>query len=67
MTQADLAAAAGLHRIGVVESGRRSLEVTTLVLIVRALEVPLEEVVGGIVWIPDCPPGSGRWRVRAAA
>jgi transcriptional regulator with XRE-family HTH domain len=47
-TQRDLAEAAGVHLnvIGSVERGRSSMRLSTLVLIVQALETTTEDVVG---------------------
>ena len=62
MSQERLAKLAGLHRttIGVIERGKRSIQTSTLVLIVGALEADYVEILGGIEYIPgpDVPPGT---------
>jgi transcriptional regulator with XRE-family HTH domain len=66
MSQERLAALAGLHRttIGLIEAGKRNMQTSTLLFIAGALEVELDEIIGGIEFIagPEPLARSGTWR-----
>jgi transcriptional regulator with XRE-family HTH domain len=67
MSQERLAKLATVHRgtIAFAEQGKRSIQSSTLVLIMGVLEVDPLEILGGIEWIagPDAP--SGTWSFLA--
>jgi transcriptional regulator with XRE-family HTH domain len=54
LTQEELARRASLHRsaIGLLENAHRVCRSDTLVQLAGAMEVPPEELLDGIVWIP---------------
>jgi transcriptional regulator with XRE-family HTH domain len=62
-TQDRLAREAGLHRtsIGLIENGLRAMELRTMVLIVRVLDVDPTEMLDGVEWIPGPDAGDGTW------
>ena len=60
LSQEELSFRASLHRteIGMLERGIRLARVDTLVKLAGALEVPSEELLEGLVWMPGEPrPG----------
>jgi len=70
LSQERLAALAGLHRvaIGHLEHGRRRPRIDTLVKVACALEVPADELLDGIDWVPEgTGSGGGSFRVVARA
>jgi transcriptional regulator with XRE-family HTH domain len=62
-SQDRLASDAGLHRttIGFIENGLRAMELKTMVLIVRVLDVDPTEMLDGVEWIPGPDAGDGTW------
>lgn len=58
LTQETLARAAALSKAGVsvIERGRTETTVGTLLALARALQVPPEVLLSGIVWLPELPP-----------
>jgi transcriptional regulator with XRE-family HTH domain len=58
LTQEELAKRASLHRtaIGLIENARRVCRTDTLIQLAGAMDVPPEELLDGIGWIPG--PGS---------
>lgn len=53
-SQQELADRAGVHRteIGLLENGRRTARVDTLMKLTGALEVDPRDLLRGIVWVP---------------
>jgi transcriptional regulator with XRE-family HTH domain len=63
LSQQDLANRAGVHRteVGLLENGRRTARVDTLMKLTGALEVDASELLKGIAWQPvEHPPGCYR-------
>jgi transcriptional regulator with XRE-family HTH domain len=54
LTQEELAGRASLHRtaIGLLENARRVCRTDTLIQLAGAMEVPPEELLDGIAWVP---------------
>ena len=70
LSQERLAALAGLHRIevGHLENGRCCPRIDTLVKLVCTLEIPADELLDGIDWVPERAGSvSGSFRVVARA
>jgi transcriptional regulator with XRE-family HTH domain len=63
LSQERLAVLASLHRteIGLLESGGRVCRIDTLIQLAGAMEVPPEELLDGISWIPG-PETSGTFK-----
>lgn len=53
-SQEALGHAAGLHRteVGLLEHGRRVPRIDTFVKLACCLEIPADELLDGIVWVP---------------
>lgn len=68
MTQKELSMRADLHRSTIIsiEKGRSALYVSTMILIAGGLGVSLDEILGGVEWVPAPSFPSGRWQVRPA-
>ena len=65
LSQENLADRAGIHRtqISLLESGRRQPLLETVVRLAGALDVPVETLFEGILWVPAAV-GSGRFLVE---
>jgi DNA-binding XRE family transcriptional regulator len=57
LSQEELGFRASLHRteIGMLERGIRLARIDTLIKLAGALEVPPEELLGGLIWTPSDP------------
>jgi transcriptional regulator with XRE-family HTH domain len=57
LSQEELGFRAALHRteIGMLERGIRLARIDTLIKLAGALEVPPEELLGGLIWTPSDP------------
>jgi transcriptional regulator with XRE-family HTH domain len=66
LSQENLAERAGIHRtqISMLESGRRQPLLETVVRLAGALDVPVETLFEGILWVP-ATVGGGRFLVEA--
>lgn len=66
LSQENLAERAGIHRtqISLLESGRRQPLLETVVRLAGALDVPVETLFEGILWVPAAV-GAGRFAVEA--
>ena len=65
ITQEELAWRASIHRtqIGLIERGRRSPRLSTLVKLAGALSVPPDRLLEGISWEPPSGAPEGEFRV----
>jgi transcriptional regulator with XRE-family HTH domain len=66
LSQEKLAKLCGLHRteVGLVEKGRRIPRVDTLIKLASSLEVDVEELLKGIVWIVPVPERHGQFVIE---
>lgn len=62
LSQEDLAQEAGLHRtyIGSVERGERNISLANIVIIARALDIPIADLFAGIETSSKCGKRSGK-------
>jgi transcriptional regulator with XRE-family HTH domain len=67
MSQEELARRAGLHRttIGMIERGKRRMGSETLILILGALGIDPNKIIGGIEWIPGPAAPTGTWNFNS--
>lgn len=65
ITQEELGALTELHRteISLLENGKRMPRLDTLVKLVCALECRPDDLIEGLVWLPN-PDTHGRWAVE---
>jgi transcriptional regulator with XRE-family HTH domain len=58
LSQERLAVRASLHRteVGKLERGERVCRSDTLIRLAGAMAIPPEELLDGIVWVPNTPP-----------
>jgi transcriptional regulator with XRE-family HTH domain len=68
LTQEELARRASLHRtaIGLLENAHRVCRADTLIQLAGAMEVPPEELLDGIAWIPG-PGPDGRFAFNSGS
>ncbi len=68
LSQERFAALAGLHRVevGYLENGRRRARIDTLIKLACALQIPTDELLDGIDWVPG-GSDAGSFRVVARA
>jgi transcriptional regulator with XRE-family HTH domain len=65
VSQEELGRLCSLHRteVSLIERGRRTPLTDTLIKLATALEVPVDELLVGVEWVPPAPGDGGQFVV----